>query len=119
MVAPLDFGTHHCLNSSGLVHASNTRRGGASKVRVTTISRSDVRSDRVRFFMGADSLSVLATITLLLALQFIDDRVQRIETRGPQLAVVLDPGRLLLEPARAEPAGPHSPHLLRGDELRL
>jgi hypothetical protein len=25
---PVDFGTHHRLNSSGLVHASNTRRAG-------------------------------------------------------------------------------------------
>src|SRR4030095_2504220 len=25
---PKDFGTHHCLNSSGLVHASNTLRHG-------------------------------------------------------------------------------------------
>src|SRR5438477_7874344 len=25
---PTDFGTHHRLNSSGLVHASNTRRAG-------------------------------------------------------------------------------------------
>src|ERR1700733_2562199 len=30
---PIDFGTHHCLNSSGLVHVSNTRRAGPSKVR--------------------------------------------------------------------------------------
>jgi len=36
---PIDFGTHHFLNSSGFVHASNTRRAGASKVRVTTSSR--------------------------------------------------------------------------------
>src|SRR6185369_3068605 len=32
---PADFGTHQRLNSSGLVHASNTIRGGALKVRVT------------------------------------------------------------------------------------
>src|SRR3982751_6263087 len=38
---PSDFGTHHCLNSSGVVHASNTRRGGPLTVRVTTSSRSD------------------------------------------------------------------------------
>src|SRR5688572_27141705 len=41
---PIDFGAHHCLNSSGVVHASNTSRAGASKVRVTTSSRSDFRS---------------------------------------------------------------------------
>src|SRR2546429_620979 len=33
---PIDFGTHRSLIGSGWVHASNTRRAGASKVRVTT-----------------------------------------------------------------------------------
>src|SRR5499427_4101133 len=32
---PNDFGTHHRLNNSGLVHASNTLRAGLLKVRVT------------------------------------------------------------------------------------
>src|SRR6266545_3036081 len=41
---PNDFGTHHRLNSSGLVHASNTMRAGPLKRRVTTSSRSDFRS---------------------------------------------------------------------------
>src|ERR1700753_1079434 len=49
---PNDFGVHHRLSSSGLVHASNTMRGGPLKVRVTTSSRSDFRSTVVRFFMG-------------------------------------------------------------------
>src|SRR4029077_10776593 len=65
---PIDFATHHCLKGSGLlhppalrphhrlessalVHASNTMRAGASKVRVTTTSRSDFRSAVVTFFM--------------------------------------------------------------------
>src|SRR5215813_774226 len=52
---PNDFGTHHCLNSSGLVQASNTMRAGALKVRVTTSSRSDLRSIVVGFFMGVGS----------------------------------------------------------------
>jgi hypothetical protein len=47
-----DFGTHQRWNSSALVHASNTMRGGALMVRVTTSSRSDFRSTDVRFFMG-------------------------------------------------------------------
>src|SRR3954453_9841984 len=42
---PNDFGTHHRLNSSGVVHASNTRRAGPLKVRLTTSSRSDSRLD--------------------------------------------------------------------------
>src|SRR4026208_2198128 len=52
---PIDFGTHHRLNSSGLVHASNTMRAGASKVRVTTSSRSDGRSVVGRVFGGGGS----------------------------------------------------------------
>src|SRR5205085_9374892 len=73
---PNDFGTHHRSNSSGLVHASNTMRGGALNVRVTTSSRSPFRSAVVRFFMGLGSLSLLvASIVPLLAFQLFDDRV--------------------------------------------
>src|SRR5579862_3096541 len=116
---PKDFGTHHCLNSSGLVQASNTMRAGPFMVRVTTSSRSDFRSAVVRFFMGVDSLSLLASIALLLPFQFLDNLVQLVEPRGPELAVPLDPRRLFLQTAPAEPAGPHAPDLLRGDEPRL
>ncbi|MCG7403137.1 MULTISPECIES: hypothetical protein [Caballeronia] len=49
-----------------------------------TISRSDLRSDAVRLlvrlFVRASSFSLLATITFLLAFEFLDDRVQRVET---------------------------------------
>src|ERR687892_1064694 len=78
---PIDFGTHHCLNSSGVVHASNTMRAGPLKVRMTTSSRSDVRSVVVGFFMGVGSLSPLATIDLLLPFQFLDNLVQLVEAR--------------------------------------
>src|SRR5580658_7144255 len=115
-VRPYDFGTHHRLNSSGLVHASNTMRAGASKVRVTTSSRSDVRSTVVRFFMGVGLLSVLASIYLLLPFQFLDNLVQLVEACVPELAVPLDPCRLFLQSTQAEPAGPHAPDLLRRDE---
>src|SRR4029077_14714583 len=86
---PIDFGTHHCLNSSCFVHASNTRRAGPLTVRVTTSSRSDFRSPVVRFFMGAASLSLLASIDFLLPFQFIDNRVQLVEACVPELAVPL------------------------------
>src|SRR5215471_10909477 len=115
----IDFGTHHCLNSSGLVHASNTMRAGALKVRVTTTSRSDFRSAVVRFFIGVASLSLLAFIDLLLSFQFLDNLVQLIEARVPKLAIPFDPGRLFLQSARADLAGPHAPDLLRGDEPGL
>src|SRR5574341_812186 len=116
---PIDFGTHHCLNSSGLVHASNTMRAGPLKVRVTTSSRSDFRSTVVWFFMGAGSLSLLASIDLLLPFQFLDNLVQLVEPCIPELAVPLDPCRLFIQSAQAEPAGPHAPDLRRGDEPRL
>src|SRR5262245_65722362 len=116
---PIDFGTHHRLNNSGLVHASNTMRAGPLKVRVTTISRSDFRSTVVAFFMDVGSLSLLASIDLFLLFQFLDNLVQLVEARGPELAVPLDPCRLFLQSAQAELAGPHAPDLLRGDEPRL
>src|SRR5688500_17249446 len=108
---PIDFGTHHCLNSSGLVHASNTIRAGPLKVRVTTSSRSDFRSTFVRFFM-ATSLSLLASIALLLPFQFLDNFVQLVEACVPELAVSLDPRRLVLQSVSAERAGPHASDLL-------
>src|SRR5262252_1291946 len=89
---PIDFGTHHCLNSSGLVHASNTRRAGPLRVRMTTTSRSDVRSTVVRFFIGVASLSPLAFIDVLLPFQFLDNFVQLVEACIPELAIPLDPG---------------------------
>src|SRR3954468_5980827 len=80
---PNDFGTHHRLNSSGLVQASNTMRAGPLKVRITTSSRSDFRSTVVRFFMGVGSSSFFACIDLLLPFQFLDDLVQLVEACGP------------------------------------
>src|SRR3954468_15195164 len=84
---PIDFGTHQRLKSSGLVHASNTRRAGALKVRVTTSSRSDLRSTVVRFFMGAASLSLLSSIDSFLSFQFLDNLVQLVKACAPELAV--------------------------------
>src|ERR1700689_4270969 len=116
---PVDFGAHHRSSSSGLVHASNTTRAGPLKVRVTISSRSDFRSTVVRFFTEVGSLSLLASIDLLLPFQFLDNLVQLIEACVPELAVPLDPCRLFLQSAQAELAGPHAPDLLRGDEPRL
>src|SRR6188472_2241716 len=116
---PIDFGTHHRMNSSGLVHASNTMRAGPLTVRVTTSSRSDFRSTVVRFFMGVGSLPLLASIDLLLPFQFLDNLVQLVEPSIPELAVPLEPCCLFIQSAQAEPAGPHAPDLSRGDEPRL
>src|SRR5262245_14437674 len=81
-VKPNDFGTHHCLNRSALVHASNTMRAGPLMVRLTTSSRSDFRSTVVGFLMGEGSLSLLASIELLLPFQFLYDVLQFIEARA-------------------------------------
>src|SRR5450432_1806482 len=116
---PKDFGAHHCLSSSGLVHASNTMRAGPLTVRVMTSSRSDFRSTVVRFFMGVGSLSLLASMEFLLPFQFLYNLVQLVEACVPELAVPLDPCRLFLQSAQAELAGPNAPDLLRGDESRL
>src|SRR5689334_20870386 len=116
---PIDLGSHHRLNRSGLVHASNTMRAGASKVRVTMSSRSDFRSTVVRFFMGLGSLSLLASIEFLPLFQILDDLVQLVEACGPELAVLLEPCRRFLQSLRADPAGPHATDLLRDDEPSL
>src|ERR1700685_3792281 len=76
---PVDFGAHHSLSSSGLVHASNTRRAGPLKVRLTANSRSDFRSTVVRFFTGVGSLSFLVSIDLLLAFEPFDTLSQLFE----------------------------------------
>src|SRR5262245_66547201 len=99
---PIDFGTHHCLNSSGLVHASNTQRAEPLKVRKTTSSRSDFRSTVVEFFIGVASLPLLASIDLLLPLQFLDNLIQLVEACVPELVIPLDPGRLILQSALAD-----------------
>src|SRR4030095_7929657 len=96
---PIDFGTHHRLNNSGVVHASNTMRAGPLKVRVTTSSRSDFRSTVVAFFMDVASLSFIASIAPLLPFQFLDNPVQLVEACVPELAVLLDPCRLFLQSA--------------------
>src|SRR4029453_7656430 len=106
---PVDFVPHHRLNGSGFVHASNTMRAGPLKVRVTTSSRSDFRSTVVRFFMRVVSLSLLASIGLLLPFQFFDNLVQFVKAGGPELVVPLDPCRLFLQPAQAALAGPPAP----------
>src|SRR5437899_2910498 len=95
-----DLGTHQRLNSSGLVHASNTRRAGPFTVRVTTSSRSDFRSNVVWFLIGATSLSVFACIELFLPFQFRDNPVQLVEACVPELSVRLHPRRLVLQAAR-------------------
>src|SRR4029079_13199304 len=51
--------------------------------------------------------------------QFLDHLVQLVEACLPEPAVPLDPGRLFLQSAQAELAGPYAPDLLGDDEPRL
>ena len=44
---------------------------------------------------------------------------ERIEARGPQPAVLLNPGRLFLQPAEAELTGPDAPDLFGCHKPRL
>src|SRR5262245_6169207 len=104
---PIERGTHHFLKSSGLDHASNTSRAGASNVRVTTTSRSDVFRTVVR----RASFSFPATTRLLLSFEFVDDTVQRCEARVPYLAATRDPRHFLLETAWADAARAHATDL--------
>src|SRR4051794_37388678 len=85
-------------------------------VRVTTSSRSDFRSTVVRFFMWVSSVFLSASMGFLLPFQFVDNLVQLVEACVPELAVLLEPRRLFVQSARAEPAGPHAPNLLGGNE---
>src|SRR6476469_5994484 len=94
-------------------------RAGPLMVRVTTTSRSDVRSTVVRFFTGPGLLSLLAFIALLLSCEFLDNLVQLVEAFVPASAVPLEPHRFFLQSARAELARAHAPDLPRGDEPRL
>lgn len=63
MAIGIDFGTHQRFINSGLVHAANTMCAGASNVRVTTRSRSPVRSTFITLLFG--SLFFLALTVLV------------------------------------------------------
>src|SRR6516225_126214 len=85
-VRPNDFGTHHRLNSSALVNASNTMRAGPLMVRVTATPRSDFPSTVVRSFGGAGSVSLLAFNDPLLPFQLPYHLLQPVKARVPDLA---------------------------------
>src|SRR5262245_34369628 len=115
----MDFGTHHCRNSSASVHASNTASGGPAIVRVTTSSCSDARSMVMRSIVEVASAALRVSIDVLLSPPFGDQLLQCLESFVPEATLRLDPGGLVLEPPRAEPAGPHAPDLLGRDEPGL
>src|SRR6185312_1259521 len=117
-VMPKDFGVHHRISSSGVVQAWKTRRAGASKMRVTTTSRSERRSVLVSAPCTCSLLSV-ALIVLFLLLELFDDVVEFVEAGGPEAAMLFQPGGLFVEAATAETAGPDAPDFLGHHEARL
>src|SRR5438445_9628119 len=90
---------HQRLTCSGVVHASNTSRAGASKTRVITISRSEGR------VTVAEPLR-LVVIVLLLMLEFVQVCVQAIESLVPVALVVAHPVVDGFEPASVHPVEP-------------
>src|SRR5258708_36404418 len=112
---PTDFGTHQRLSNSGLLHASKTMCAGALNVRVTTSSRSDLRSTAVRF-MAAGLPSFSSGICLLLWFQVLDNLVQRVEAGGPEVAVPVRPGGLFFQRPHAQPSGSYPPRLFTSGE---
>src|SRR5262245_29967751 len=116
---PSDFGTHHCLSSSAFVQASNTMRAGPLMVRVTTHSRSDLRSIVVGSFFEVDTLSLLASIDFLLLFECFDNPIQLAEAGLPEQAMPLEPRRFFFQSVQAKFAGPHAPDLFGRDESGL
>jgi hypothetical protein len=72
------------------VHDQQVLPSRSSKVTVVTDPASPPVRLTVTVFMGEPSPSILASIELVLALQFLDHLVQRPEARGPELVIFLD-----------------------------
>src|SRR6516165_6675304 len=86
-------GPHQRARCSGSVHILKRSRRGASKIRVTTSSRS---ADRA-------AASAVRVILPLPALKFAEIRVEAIKAIVPEMAVVLEPLGGLLERPRFDP----------------
>src|ERR1700693_6521523 len=76
-------------------------RAGPLNMRVTTSSRSDVRSTVVSFLAAPSPLA--CTIRLLLLLASLDELVQLLEPLFPDAPVAIEPFVKLLHRLRAEP----------------
>src|SRR6516225_9932530 len=85
-------GPHHRARCSGSVHASNTSRRGASKMRRMTSS--------------AGTVTVSAAILRVLGLQLAQIFVKPSKAFFPEAAVMLEPIRSVLERCRIELARP-------------
>src|SRR5579863_3185476 len=83
----------HCLTSSGLVRASKTRRRGASKTRVITISRpvGVVTFNCPAFIIGALLLAFRAYTFPLFGLKLSEQGIEALEPAFPELAIAIQP----------------------------
>lgn len=75
---------------------------------MTTSSRSAVRSTVVGLVAGGDSLSLLARIGLLPPDEFLNDHVQLVEARGPELAIPCDCKKGVVTRVTSLPAAPRT-----------
>src|SRR5690242_11283082 len=111
-------GAHQRRTSSGRVQASKTMRAGARKVREITTAQSPSSSTEVSFSGG--SFRFFSAILLLLLHELLEELVHLVETRGPELAVALEPvvdlperlGAELVEPLLRARLHVHQPGLL-------
>ena len=70
---PIDFGAHHRLNSSGVVHASNTMRAGPLKVRVYAYPRWSRSHVNRRMEISSDMSRPIGSMPRASALARADD----------------------------------------------
>src|ERR1700676_4737469 len=92
-------GSHQCLTCSALVQASKTTARGASKIRVTTISRSAevVISNPPMFFIADLTVSLRGSTSFLLVLHGFQVVVQVSKFLLPEAPIRLHPVGDILE----------------------
>ena len=116
---PNDFGVHHRCSSSGVVQAWNTRRAGPLKVRVTTSSRPDVPLHRGAVIRAGSLVSFVASIDILLAFQFLDHVIQRLEAGAPEWRYRSIQAASSSSRRGAQLAHPHAPYFFSNDKPGL
>src|SRR2546430_2665735 len=98
-------GPHQRRTCSGLLCASNTRRRGASKTRVSSISRSDFKvSVMTPTCRLIGFVLLLVTTCFLPFLKLGQIGIELTETLVPDPAIGIHPVGSLLQPGRLEPA---------------
>src|SRR5277367_3146012 len=101
MVKP--FGPHQCARCFGSVHSLNTSARGASKTRVTTISRAELSMAAATLLLAATLVLLFFGIFLLQPAQII---LEAIEALLPEPSVAVEPLGRVLERCGRESARP-------------